>query len=164
MKRRWVITIIACVLLLILGAVTVFMPRIVPPSECSEMYKRYAADEDIEATFVKGYKINDTVTLDVTLLEARDSVGWMRLIADFIIDSVDPEVQQKIDNGKDLISTKLVNKNDYRQPIDKTTTDLEVMAVSHLRKTVSIFHTRNKEERHAVLFYNYDKSVNQKQQ
>ena len=52
-----------------------------------------------------------------------------------------------------------MNKNDYQQPINDSTDEAVIRAVSHLRKTVSIFHTKNKEEEHSVIYYNFDKTV-----
>ena len=41
----------------------------------SELYNRYADKEGIEASFIKDYKVNDSVFVDVTVLEATtDSI------------------------------------------------------------------------------------------
>ena len=54
-----------------------------PVQEVSDLYLRYADDPDIEASFVKGFRINDTLAIDATLLRATDSAGWERLKEDF---------------------------------------------------------------------------------
>ena len=53
------------------GAAIKFLPRTVPYSQCSEVYKRYCEVEGIRATYLKDYRLNDTVTVGVTLLEAE---------------------------------------------------------------------------------------------
>lgn len=47
-----------------------------PQGEASEYYTRYAGADGINAAFVKDYRINDTLRLDVTLLEVTDSAVW----------------------------------------------------------------------------------------
>ncbi len=135
-------------------------PRTVPFDQCSDLYKHYANVEGIDATFIKDYKVNDTVFVDVTLLEATDSVIWTSLKKDFDVPNPSPNFQQFIDNGEDLIYVKLIPKS--------TTTDTiltpypnDVLAISHLKRTLTVFHIKNKEELNAVRHYNYDKSTNQ---
>ena len=135
-------------------------PRTVPFDQCSDVYQRYAAVDGVVATFIKDYKVNDTVFVDVTLLEAKDSAIWTTLKKDFEVPNPPPIAQQFIDNGEDLISVKLIPKS--------TTTDTllnsypnNVLAISHLNRTLTVFHIKNKEELNAVRHYNYDKSTNQ---
>ena len=138
----------------------ILWPRTVPVDQCSDLYKHYANVEGIDATFIKDYKVNDTVFVDVTLLEATDSVIWTSLKKDFDVPNPSPNFQQFIDNGEDLIYVKLIPKS--------TTTDTiltpypnDVLAISHLKRTLTVFHIKNKEELNAVRHYNYDKSTNQ---
>lgn len=79
--RKFGISILA-VLLLALAAGWVFCcsSRTVPLEECSELYRHYAGSEGLEATFVQGYRINDSVRVDVTLLQATDSAAWSCLM------------------------------------------------------------------------------------
>lgn len=135
-------------------------PRTVPFDQCSDVYKRYAAVDGVEATFIKDYKVNDTVFVDVTLLEATDSAGWATLKKDFEVPNPPPVAQQFIDNGEDLIGVKLIPKS--------TTTDTiltpypnDVLAISHLKRSLIVFHIANAEEKHAVFHYNFEKSINQ---
>ena len=39
--------------------------------ECSEVYRRYEGLEGIDAAYIKNYRVNDTLTLPVTLLCAK---------------------------------------------------------------------------------------------
>ena len=83
--RFWAIF---CVILAVaLGAITVVLRwhRIFPSDEVSETYLKYAGRENVDASFVKGYRINDTMVVDVTLLETGDSAMWDTLCQDFSI-------------------------------------------------------------------------------
>ena len=69
------------------------------------------------------------------------------------------------------LKTGLIQKEDliYVKVIPKsTTTDTildsysnNLLAISHLKRTLTVFHIKNKEELNAVRHYNYDKSTNQ---
>lgn len=135
-------------------------PRTIPFDQCSDVYKRYAAVDGVDATFIKDYKVNDTVFVDVTLLEATDSVGWVTLKKDFEVPNPPPDVQQFIDDGEDLIYVKVIPKSTTTDTIlDSYSNNL--LAISHLKRTLTVFHIKNKEELNAVRHYNYDKSTNQ---
>lgn len=146
MKRSWLITILVCLLLLGGGTIVILMPQVVPYSQCSDVYKQYADVDGIDATFIKDYKVNDTLTVNVTLLQATDSAGWARLQEDFILPPLPPSVMAKIEQGKDLVSIKKISET-------------EVAAFSLLKRSVSIFHTKNRDERYAVYHHNYDNNV-----
>lgn len=129
-----------------------------PSHGVSEIYCKYSGTEGINAAFFKDYRINDTVTVDVTFLEATDSNGWNLMCEDFKISKLDSVTQEKIDNGKDLIFSKRLNKNNLSEQIDDTNAVI-IRTVSYINKAVSIFHTSNEMERYAVLFYTLDKSI-----
>lgn len=74
----------ALCLLIIIGTLAVKLwPRSVPYDLCSDIYKHYAGVEGIDASFIKDFKVNDSVFVDVTLLEAKDSASWAVLMHDF---------------------------------------------------------------------------------
>lgn len=158
-------------------------PRTVPFDQCSDVYKRYAAVDGVDATFIKDYKVNDTVLVDVTLLEATDSMGWATLKKDFDIPNPSPDFQQRIDRGKNLIYTKKIPKvtvadtiqNSYPNSYSPSREDESLhssqgtenvaygndwLAISHLNNIIIVFHTRNDDEAHAVIYHNLYKSIN----
>ncbi len=74
--RFWLI--FAVVLAVAMAAITVAFRwhQLFPTDEVSEYYTRYAERKGITASYVKDYRINDTLRLDVTVLEVSDSVVW----------------------------------------------------------------------------------------
>ena len=78
------------VLVVALGAVqlTHRWHHIFPTEEVSEAFKRYVDDESVAVSFVKGYRVNDTLMVDVTLVEAKDTAAWERICGDFHITSI----------------------------------------------------------------------------
>ena len=133
-------------------------PRTVPFDQCSDLYKQYANVEGIDASFIKDYKVNDTLTLDVTLLEATTDSAWQALCADFALSDIVKTIMQ-IDPC--AIFSRQVNRHDYAQIVRGDSPDAEILAISYDSKTLSIFHTSNAAEKHAVFHYNYTESINQ---
>ena len=180
----WPVTLTVC-LLIVLGTLTVKLwPRTVPFDQCSEIYKKYANVEKVTASFIKDFKVNDTVFVDVTLLEATDSMGWATLKKDFEIPNPSPDFQQRIDSGKDLIYTKKIPKVTVADSLKKSHPNVssqsreddnlhssrgaenvtygnDWLAISHLNHIIIVFHTKNEDEVHAVIFRNFEKSINQ---
>ena len=135
-------------------------PRTIPFDQCSDLYKQYANVEGIDATFIKDYKVNDTVFVDVTLLEAKDSADWATLKNDFGVPTPSPFFQRQIDEGKDLISVKMISKAIAADTSNNSYTN-DCLAISHLNKILFVFHTKSEDELHAVIYHNIDKSTNQ---
>lgn len=133
---------------------------IFPTDEVSAVYTRYKDVEGIAASYIKDYKVNDTVFVDVTLLEATDSTKWDTLRYEFSIPEPEPPIKLAVELNKDMAISRLVEKDDYGKPASPSSTDCEIMAYLYGTRTICIFHVKNPVERHAVLFHNFDKSIN----
>ncbi len=151
MKRSWLITILFCLLLLGGGGVVLLLPQVVPFSQCSDVYKRYAKMDGVDATFIKDYKINDTVFVDATLLESTDSNVWEVLCKDFDIVSFKlyPEEYRK----------KMTSSNSYSVRVIRDTIkdgkDIyymrDVIIYSHPNRTMCIFKGMNEKQYDAII-------------
>lgn len=74
------------VILLIELAVTILWKRwyrFFPSNETSEIYQCYAGSEGIDAAYVTDYRVNDSLFVDVTLLQATTDSAWRGLMKDF---------------------------------------------------------------------------------
>lgn len=154
MKRSWLITILVCLLILGGGGAVLLLPQVVPFDQCSDMYKRYADMDGVDATFIKGYKVNDTVFVDVTLLETKDTALWDSLCKDFGIAlfSMYPKEYREIMSiehsfGQQVIKDTIVLENDslYKE---------NLIIFSHINMSMCIFHKINDSQ--------YDAIVNEK--
>lgn len=157
MKKNWPITILLCLLLLGGGGIVLLWPRTVPLEQCSEIYQKYVNEENVRVSFIKGFRVNDSVFVDVTLLEATDSAGWSILKKDFEVPALPLELQQLIDNGEDLIFTKSIPKSE----IDALGVPNDLLAISHLTYTLTVFHIGNATEKHAIMRQNYKRTIYQ---
>ena len=138
-------------LAIVLAALAVRMwPRTVPFEQCSDIYKQYANVEGVDATFIKDYMVSsgtdsagkDTVIVDITVLEAKDSASWLTLKKDFEVIDPPPDIQKYIDDGEDLIYTKLISKSTTENAIPNTY-PYNLLAISHLNHTLTVFHVNN---------------------
>ena len=151
MKRRLLIVLLFS--LLAVGGVAVWRwwPRLFPSGEVGELYRRYESSEHVRASYIRGFRVNDTLRLDVTTLQARDSVGWERLKEDFHIPPAPEFYQRRIEQGKDLVSVRLAPKGAPSLPADTVdVSNNNVMAISRLHRTVSIFYTQTEAEQKAI--------------
>ncbi len=154
MKKNWYITILVSLLLLAGGWFVISWPRTVPLERCSEIYRIYADKPSIKASYIKDFPVNDTLILDVTLLQATDSNAWAMLFKDFEL-VIDPALMQRINDGKDLITIKEIPKN-HQPPNDSS--DIypnDMAAFSHQTRTITIFHFKTQAEKYAIIRYVY---------
>lgn len=156
-KKFWtIVALLALVETLVLFCV--FQWRYIFPShEVSDLYTHYEKVDGIDASFIKDFRVNDSVFVDVTLLEATDSAGWSILKKDFEVPTLPLELQQLIDNGEDLIFTKSIPKSE----IDALGVPNDLLAISHLTYTLTVFHIGNATEKHAIMRQNYKRTIYQ---
>ena len=159
MKRTVVVLLLS--LLAVAGvAAWRWWPRTTPPERVSDLYRRYEPNPHLSVAFIEGFKVNDTLAVDVTTVTALDDEGWDTLRADFRIRQLPEHTQNKIDNGQDIVSVRIVLKSNPAFPMD--TVDMEnnvVVGISRLNRVVSIFNTDTEKQIDAILHYNYEKNI-----
>jgi len=141
MKRAWLITIIICLVILGGGAVVLLHPQVVPFDQCSVAYQTYANQPNIRAAFIKDYRINDTVKVNVTLLEAKTDSAWTVLQTDFNVPII-PEEYKHLINNYNSVDSWLAPKDNYKSPMDTIAYRNDAIVVSRQKQIVSIFHLR----------------------
>lgn len=163
MKRRsihrfWAVIFVLIAVEAAIGLAVWQWPRLFPSHYVSEVYRSYADQPGIDATFLRDFPVNDTLSVDATLLQALDSLGWERLKKDFHALDFPERTQKKIEQGVDIISLHLAPKSNPTLPMD--TTDIlnnDIVAISRLHWTVCIFHITSMAERDAVSSSQYRK-------
>ena len=149
MKRnRLILATIPLVVLGILALVKLF-PRTVPLEECSPLYRQYAGHEDIEATFVKDYPVDDTTLVDVTLLHATTDSAWESLCHEFVpyefADSND--YTNKLIHDTTSVTFRAVSEDDCRTKVNPSISEKHnsVYMAAKMR-AICIFHINKKEQ------------------
>ena len=148
--KKWIL---AFLLLTLLGVAAVAAWRyLLPERHVSDLYRRYHNADGIAASYIHNYHVNDTITLDVTLLEATTDSAWQAICSDFAITNIVDTIKQI---APDVVFSRLVNRHDYSQVAFGDSPDAEILAISCDTKTFSIFHIHDTTEIHAVFWHNY---------
>ena len=157
MKRRLAI-------LLLLALLTVAAAVAVRYRSCffatSEVFRRYEHAPGIEADYIRNYPFNDTISLDITLLVAEDSMTYVQLMYDFgMTDEVIRTMRSTAvdENSRYVGSYPRENKKMNGDPSE----DYDDIRVTFpLRYTIAIIHLTSIEQEETILFLNYTKSFN----
>ena len=147
--RFWILFLL--VLVLALGAITVahHWHRIFPTGEVSEYYTRYAGREGMDVSYVKDYRVNDTIQLNVTLLEIHDSLLWEQVCEELdllTMADIPVEYRERFLTPNSFVSgikqDSIVADDEHRQT---------VFIYSHCNRTICIFHSVSDEEYDAIM-------------
>lgn len=77
-----------------------------------EVYNRYASREGYIVSEVKGYKVNDTLTLDVTMVTVEDSVGWEAFLREINVhEMLIEKMRESKKNGRKSLNHFLCKRN-----------------------------------------------------
>ena len=153
MKKNTLLTI------LMLLAVGVAVWRYTAPQrQVSDLYRRYENANGIAASYIHNYHVNDTIRIDVTLLEATTDSAWQALCTDFALSDIVETIE---DLDPSAVFSRQVSRHDYAQVVRGDSPDAEILAISCDNKTFAVFHAHNAAERHAVFHHNYKKTINQ---
>ena len=127
-----------------------YLLGVVPYWQCSEVYKKYSRVEGVRATYVKDYRVNDTLTVGVTLLEATDSAGWERLSRDFEIPELGKEDEQNV------LEHSTVGFKKMCPQLPKDDTENWLTTYSREKRSVCVFHVVDNAQYLAIIMYSLD--------
>jgi hypothetical protein len=97
MKPRHYIALALTLVGVALVVAMLLLPRPLPPDECSDIYRQYKDTPGIKASFIKDYPLDDTTTIDVTMLQAKDTNVWNNTIIKlFHIENPDEYIPRQI--------------------------------------------------------------------
>ena len=153
MKRyRFIFATVPLVVLGILAFVKLY-PRSVPLDECSPLYRQYAGHEDIEATFIKDYPVDDTTLVDVTLIQATTDSAWERVCPSFI-----PSIYTEGEKDTIIHSYSVTHwpatEDSPQTIVNPTTTNQFIfITITPPLKTICIFHIETIAELNAIIEY-----------
>ena len=151
MKRYWTIALVAVAVFLVVVGVWKMWRRTVPLEECSGIYQHYHDNPHIAATFLKDFRVNDTVTVDVTLLEAKDDEGWEEMREKINIKPIPQEVYEILgEEAEEDVWVWLAPKNNYHLPMDDILLNNDVLSVSRKKKQLCIFETVSEKQIDAI--------------
>ena len=135
-----------------------YLPGVVPYWQCSEVYKKYSRVEGVRATYVKDYRVNDTLTVGVTLLEATDSAGWACLKEDYGLTVIPRELEVIYRGDSNRV---LVKKYPKREPLysgGDTLAD-DIVAISYYKHSIIHFIVECDEQKEIIMHKQFDENL-----
>ena len=157
--KYWLSVLLIALVLACAGVWWVFQTRQLPLAECSEVYRQYRHLPGVRAAFIRQMPINDTLRLDMTLLEAEDSAAFADLLIkmgeseEFVTDIMEGVTDPNVRYTGDCL------RGEPGCPGDDDDSKNEVISFFPVGKAVAIFHTQTVDELHAVLDKSYFNSL-----
>ncbi|MBR5093060.1 MAG: hypothetical protein IKX32_06275 [Bacteroidales bacterium] len=148
MRRRWIVTVLILLLFTAGGVLVKRCPRTVPFEQCSELYQHYADTEGIEASFIQGYRLNDSLRVDVTLLQATDSAAWQQLM-DTMYSNYSQEARDHIMHRK-KIRVRAIPKGYLNLPTDTVLLNNDIVVTDVANQTVFIINLTDSNQLYAI--------------
>ena len=150
MKKNNLICVVLFVTVVVAMLAWGYLARVVPYWQCSEVYKRYSRVEGVRATYVKDYRINDTLTIGVTLLEATTDSGWAVLQEDFNVPVVPKEYEELFCGDSNKVSVEGVPK---KVPLyfGEDTIYNDLIVTSRYRRTIAHFVITSREQKRLII-------------
>ena len=159
--KYWLSVLAVALLLACAGVWWVFQTRQLPLSECSEVYRQYCHQPGVRAAFIRQMPINDTLRLDMTLLEAEDSAAFADLLKKLAYTDENIHDIMTTEGDENSRYTRSYRKNHPEMPKDKEDkSNNDVMGLFYKRYAVAFFHTRCEEDVNILLYANMFKTVN----
>lgn len=155
--KKWYITFF---LLAVIGVGAVAAVRyLLPLRQVSPLYLRYERMPGIAASYVHGFRINDTLRVDVTLLEATTDSGWAEIERAFAVAELP---QHGPDSSRIRIHSAFCLRAHPDQRMDTERPDAnELKCIDTEARVACLFHARNDKECEAVLLYKFNDYINQ---
>lgn len=142
----------AVLALVVLGVVFVcgLSPSKLSFDQCGPIYRHYCHAQGMRATYVEGKRINDSLSMDATLLEALTDQAWADLLEDFAIPKLTTDSLSIL--GIDSIHTTIryVSKQSPRLGADSVLANNNVVLVSHHKHMLCVFEPENEDQIHAI--------------
>ncbi len=136
--------------------------RYLPPAiaywRSSEVYKRYSRVEGVRATYIKDFRVNDTLTIGVTLLEATTDSGWAALQEDFGLPVIPKEYERYFCEDSNKVSMKSYPKKNPLY-LERDTLFDDLIVVSRYKHTICHFEIKDKGHSDLILYKQYDDNI-----
>ena len=147
-------------------------PRQLPDKECSEIFLRYKDSDHIQTAYTKNFPLNDSIAVDVTTLQATDSIGWATLIEDCRLDLTEFIQYSHLFKGEEIIILWCAYRGNPGEKIDPQRTnyssyqladtiETEECTASLTNHNVCIFHTHTLAEKKAVSSNQFNYMISQ---
>ncbi len=151
MKRNWPYYIIAFCLALLTVYVIHNSGRVFPSGEVGEVYRRYCNRDDVRVEFFKAFRIDDSTTVDVTTLTAKDSASWETLLREMNVSDLIIEICNKAaKKGNYTVAFYNCKKNHPEQHTEIDIPNTDFVLYSYKEYTLYVFDITSRKQRNAI--------------
>ena len=105
------------------------------------LYRQYAGRQDLTAAQVNGFRLNDTVTVDVVIVVADDSTAWQGLKEEFDI------------RTSEGVTSWMGNIDHPQQRVKRSERPAWRAMAVHADRTIAFYRIDTEEQREALLDY-----------
>lgn len=123
----------------ILTILLLLLPLVV--SAQSRLYERYASRQELSVAQVSGFRLTDSVRINVVLVVADDEAAWQKLMKEYKVVSTNGSTSWLGEADHPAKRTQWTGK-----PVCK-------VIVSHDRRTIAFYQLENIEQYEALLDY-----------
>ena len=123
----------------ILTILLLLLPLVV--SAQSRLYERYASRQELSVAQVSGFRLTDSVRINVVLVVADDESAWQKLMKEYKVVSTNGSTSWLGEADHPAKRTQWTGK-----PVCK-------VIVSHDRRTIAFYQLENMEQYEALLDY-----------
>ncbi len=150
-RRFWLLALAIAIFAAGLAAFVRYREFLFPSRTAHLIYNHYAGDSTLHSAYVLNYKLDDTLVVDVTVLQATTDSAWNLIEREFI--ALPKEFICEFDTTLPIIRVA------YLEPYDDTC----IMSAIYAQKTVYIFSSENKEDfRSSIKYKIFEKSIGKK--
>lgn len=142
MSRRtfWILVVALC---LLAAGLSLWLPREAAARRVSDLYRRYEPNPHLSVAFIEGFKVNDTLAVDVTTVTALDDEGWDTLRADYETFPLTDLGKANLEKGIESLMVWEEHEDDRKA----------VYVMSYLKKMVYEFYVDNEEQLDNIYLY-----------
>ena len=151
MKRNWPYYIVALCLALLCVLLFRYPGRVFPSGDFSEVYRHYCDREDLRVEFFKDFRIDDSTTVDVTTLTARDSASWEALLREMNVNELFIELdRESAKKGNSVITFYICKKNHPEKHSEIDDPNIDMVLYTYKEKTLYVFNIESKRQKYII--------------
>ena len=149
MKRIITLALALTALILLLTSVMLDMKRY---ATVSEVYLHYKDRADLKVGFVKDYRVDDSTTVDVTTLTAKDSAGWEALLREMNkSEGFIKRMREAVNEGVYMLSEYNCEIGHPEKRVPFKAGCSWFVLLNPTEKTIYIFHILNSKQKKALI-------------
>ena len=147
-RLKFLVVSVACVLAVV---AVKYLPALLCGGGESEVYHRYEHRDDLKVGFVKDYRVDDSTTVDVTTLTAKDSAGWEALLREMNVSDLIIEICNKAaKKGNYTVAFYNCKKNHPEQHTEIDIPNTDFVLYSYKEYTLYVFDIISRKQRNAI--------------